>query len=147
MFPSHDPCGGLGLKGGWKNGIPNEISKLFKFHNLDKRLNLIEEKHSYIEGANSLVHLGSLGGGNHFIELCLDETDNVWIMLHSGSRGVGNRIGTYFISKAKELHEKRGISIPDKDLSWIEESDEIFPDYMEALKWAQDAADRDWETK
>jgi len=84
--------------------------------------------------------VGSLGGGNHFIELCLDEDARVWVMLHSGSRGVGNRIGTYFIAEAREALIKRGIGLPDKDLSWFEEGETLFDDYVEAVLWAQDFA-------
>jgi tRNA-splicing ligase RtcB (3'-phosphate/5'-hydroxy nucleic acid ligase) len=82
-------------------------------------------------------HLGTLGTGNHFIELCLDESDRVWVMLHSGSRGIGNKIGTYFIEKAKEDMRRYFINLPDADLAYIPDGSEIFGDYMEALHWAQ----------
>ena len=87
-----------------------------------------------------MIHLGSLGGGNHFIEMCLDEEDRVWVMLHSGSRGIGNRIGTYFIGEAREALIKRGYGLPDKDLSWFEEGESLFDDYVDAVLWAQDFA-------
>ncbi len=134
------PHGGVGIKGGWKDGIPNSVSNRFRSTGLDVALEKIEEKHPAISGANHVVHLGSLGSGNHFIEVCLDEDNRVWVMLHSGSRGIGNRIGTYFISEAKESLIKKGIGLPDKDLSWFEESDPLFDDYIEALLWAQDFA-------
>ena len=86
------------------------------------------------------LQIGTLGGGNHFIELCLDEQDNVWIMLHSGSRGIGNAIGQYYISKAKSYIERLGYGLPDKDLAWLPESDPIFADYWSALSWAQEYA-------
>jgi tRNA-splicing ligase RtcB len=86
--------------------------------------------------------MGTLGGGNHFIEVCLDEHDSVWIMLHSGSRGVGNKIGTYFIEQAKKEMERYHIAeyLPDRDLSYLVEHTELFNDYVEAVSWAQDYA-------
>lgn len=81
--------------------------------------------------------LGTLGGGNHFIELCLDEADRVWVMLHSGSRGVGNVIGRYFTELAKRDVERRGVRPPAKDLAWLEQGSAHFGDYVEALTWAQ----------
>jgi len=80
---------------------------------------------------------GTLGGGNHFIELCLDENDNVWIMLHSGSRGIGNIIGRYFIQLAKKEMEKHFISLPDKDLAYLVEGTSYYDDYCEWVEWAQ----------
>jgi tRNA-splicing ligase RtcB len=88
----------------------------------------------------AVPQLGSLGSGNHFIELCLDENHDVWIMLHSGSRGIGNMIGTHFISKAKRTMEKFRIHLPDGDLAYIPEETEDFDDYMDAVQWAQDYA-------
>ncbi len=87
-------------------------------------------------------HMGTLGSGNHFIELCLDENQDVWIMLHSGSRGIGNKIGMYFISKAKEEMVRWHIDkyIPDQDLSYLVENTELFDDYMHAIGWAQEFA-------
>lgn len=84
-------------------------------------------------------HLGTLGTGNHFIELCLDENDDVWIMLHSGSRGIGNKIGCFFIEKAKEEMARWHIarSLPDIDLAYLVENTEIFNDYCFAVNWAQ----------
>jgi tRNA-splicing ligase RtcB len=84
--------------------------------------------------------MGSLGGGNHFIELCLDESDRVWVMLHSGSRGVGNCIGRYFIAQAREAMQKRDAHLPDRDLAWLDEGTKLFDDYVEAVGWAQDYA-------
>jgi tRNA-splicing ligase RtcB len=84
--------------------------------------------------------LGSLGSGNHFIELCIDENQDVWIMLHSGSRGIGNMIGTHFIQKAKKRMEQYFISLPDGDLAYFPEDTDDFRDYMEAVSWAQDYA-------
>ena len=85
-------------------------------------------------------HLGTLGTGNHFIEVCLDENQNVWIMLHSGSRGVGNRIGSYFIELAKEDMRRLQKDLPDKDLAYFTEGTKYFDDYVEAVGWAQEFA-------
>ena len=84
--------------------------------------------------------LGTLGGGNHFIEICLDESDRVWVMLHSGSRGIGNAIGTYFIELAKKDAEKNNVALPDRDLAYFPEGAQHFDDYVEAVGWAQDYA-------
>lgn len=84
--------------------------------------------------------LGTLGGGNHFIEVCLDEHDDVWIMLHSGSRGIGNNIGQYFIRLAQHDMERFVHQLPDKDLAYFTEGTEHFNDYVEAVNWAQDYA-------
>ncbi|TAG83772.1 MAG: RtcB family protein [Betaproteobacteria bacterium] len=87
-----------------------------------------------------LCQLGTLGGGNHFIELCLDESQHVWVMLHSGSRGIGNAMGRYFIEKAKKDMGRLVHALPDKDLAYLREGTEMFDDYIEALNWAQDYA-------
>jgi len=86
--------------------------------------------------------IGTLGGGNHFIEICLDEEDRVWIMLHSGSRGIGNKIGQYFIGKAKEVIAKADVHLPDQDLAYLTEGSGLFADYWQALNWAQEYAAR-----
>ncbi|MDX2218063.1 MAG: RtcB family protein [Burkholderiales bacterium] len=86
------------------------------------------------------TQLGTLGGGNHFIELCLDEAQSVWVMLHSGSRNVGNTIGTLAIEMAKTEAAKRDVHLPDRDLAWLDEGSEPFEAYVEALLWAQDYA-------
>ncbi|MCP1726786.1 tRNA-splicing ligase RtcB [Natronospira proteinivora] len=90
--------------------------------------------------------MGTLGGGNHFVELCLDESERVWVMLHSGSRGIGNAIGRYFIEYAREdmrIHQR---NLPDKDLSYLREGTTGFDDYVEAVGWAQDYARHNRET-
>ena len=86
------------------------------------------------------AQLGTLGSGNHFIELCIDENQDVWVMLHSGSRGIGNMIGSYFIEKAKKTMERFFISLPDKDLAYFPEDTDDFNDYMDAVQWAQSYA-------
>ncbi|HEY6821403.1 MAG TPA: RtcB family protein [Burkholderiales bacterium] len=102
-------------------------------------------KHPGIEkriGKNSswTHQLGTLGGGNHFIELCLDESNGVWVMLHSGSRGIGNAIGSYFIELAKKDFQRNSIHLPDADLAYFPEGARHFDDYVEAVGWAQDYA-------
>jgi tRNA-splicing ligase RtcB len=97
-------------------------------------------KHPGIAKNRAQKQLGSLGSGNHFIELCIDESQDVWIMLHSGSRGVGNLIGRYFIEKAKRRMEQYFISLPDGDLAYFPEDTDDFNDYVEAVNWAQDYA-------
>ena len=84
--------------------------------------------------------LGSLGGGNHFIEVCLDESQRVWVMLHSGSRGIGNAIGRHFIERARREMERQDIRLPDRDLAWLAEGTSAFDEYVEAVEWAQDYA-------
>jgi tRNA-splicing ligase RtcB (3'-phosphate/5'-hydroxy nucleic acid ligase) len=81
--------------------------------------------------------LGTLGTGNHFIELCLDEAGALWIMLHSGSRGIGNRIGSYFIERAKAEMRRWFINLPDQDLAYLPQGSELFTDYLRAVAWAQ----------
>lgn len=87
-----------------------------------------------------MTHLGTLGTGNHFIEVCLDEVGAVWLMLHSGSRGVGNRIGSYFIEKAKGEMRRWFVNLPDEDLAYLPEGSTLFDDYVAAVGWAQDYA-------
>jgi tRNA-splicing ligase RtcB len=86
---------------------------------------------------NWVCQMGTLGGGNHFIEVCLDEAGRVWVMLHSGSRGIGNAIGTYFIELARRDAARRELRLPDRDLAYFEEGAEHFGDYVEAVGWAQ----------
>lgn len=113
---------------------------------MDKPLQLILDKHSGLSKMMRNFHrtwgrqLGTLGGGNHFIELCIDENDDVWIMLHSGSRGIGNAIGRYFISLAKKDMGNQLGHLPDKDLAYFTDGAQHFDDYVEAVNWAQDYA-------
>ncbi|EIZ81174.1 hypothetical protein WSK_0119 [Novosphingobium sp. Rr 2-17] len=107
---------------------------------LAERFGRIVAKYPKLAKTNNLVHLGTLGTGNHFIELCLDTEQRVWIMLHSGSRGVGNAIGTSFIELAKQDMRKWFINLPDEDLAYFPEGTDHFDDYVEAVGWAQDFA-------
>lgn len=106
-----------------------------RFQELSKEFTGPEMKESKV-----LEQLGTLGGGNHFIEICLDEQGGVWIMLHSGSRGTGNIIGRHFIAKAKEQMEQMHITLPDPDLAYLVEGGAYFADYRKAVTWAQDYA-------
>ena len=108
-------------------------------------LRKIKDKHPGIDkrvGKNSdwTRQLGTLGGGNHFIEVCIDESGGVWVMLHSGSRGIGNAIGSYFIELAKKDAERNNVQLPDRDLAYFPEGAKHFDDYVEAVQWAQDYA-------
>ena len=106
-------------------------------------LERILERHPRIEKMLRNVHgkwprqLGTLGGGNHFIEVCLDEADRVWVMLHSGSRGVGNALGRHFIALARRDMERHLARLPAKDLAYLEEGSDHFADYVDAVRWAQ----------
>src|SRR5262245_36205715 len=124
-------------KGSWGEP-PDDVDQAWK--DLGPRFKRIADKHRKVEKSNHRVHLGTLGTGNHFIEVCLDAEDRVWVMLHSGSRGVGNRIGTYFIDLAKEDMRRHFVNLPDKDLAYFPEGTEHFDDYVEAVSWAQDFA-------
>jgi tRNA-splicing ligase RtcB len=90
-----------------------------------------------LRNTNHYKHLGTLGSGNHFVEICLDEEGFVWLMLHSGSRGVGNAIGTHFIELAKQDMRKHMVNLPDQDLAYLEEGTQHYDDYVEAVGWAQ----------
>ncbi|MDR3056013.1 MAG: RtcB family protein [Zoogloeaceae bacterium] len=102
--------------------------------------NRMTEKYPRLKNTNHHKHLGTLGTGNHFIEVCLDEADRVWFMLHSGSRGVGNAIGSLFIELAKRDMERYFINLPNRDLAYFVEGSASFDDYVEAVGWAQDFA-------
>ncbi len=129
-------------KGAWHN-VPDMVAA--EWQKLQVRFDKICEKHPAIRNSNHVVHLGTLGTGNHFLELCIDEHDAVWLMLHSGSRGVGNRIGTYFIELAKKEMQRHQINLTDVNLAYLEEGSNYFDDYVEAVEWAQDFAAKNRE--
>ena len=124
-------------KGSW-HVPPAEVTQTWA--RLSQRFDRLKAKHPVLEKTNNLMHLGTLGTGNHFIEVCLDESDAVWVMLHSGSRGVGNKIGTYFIEMAKKDMRQWFANLPDKNLAYFPEGTKHFDDYMEAVEWAQEYA-------
>ncbi len=129
--------GGRGDKGAFGQ-TPRRVERAYKA--LLPRFSRIVDKHRRVEGNRDALQLGTLGSGNHFIEVCLDEADRVWVMLHSGSRGVGNRIGRYFIELARQDMRRHRVNLPDRDLAYLEEGTEHFADYIEAVGWAQDYA-------
>jgi tRNA-splicing ligase RtcB len=129
--------GGKGDYGSWDD-VPQHVGQRWK--ELEPEYNRLAERHVAIRKANHAVHLGTLGTGNHFIEVCLDEAQRVWVMLHSGSRGVGNRIGTYFIELAKRDMERHLQQLPHKDLAYFSEGSDHFYDYVRAVDWAQNYA-------
>src|ERR1700676_234999 len=129
--------GGRGDVGAWRE-IPTRNNEVWQ--TLKPRYDVILEKHPKLDRGNTSNHLGTLGTGNHFIEVCLDEAEMVWFMLHSGSRGVGNRMGSYFIEGARKDMQQVVINLPDKDLAYFSEGTEHFDEYVEAVEWAQDSA-------
>ncbi len=129
-------------RGGDHRKLPDSIATRLAQSGLSERLDAIKSKHRKIRTDKLDAQIGTLGGGNHFIEICLDEADAVWVMLHSGSRGTGNLIGSYFIERAREqlAHRVLGFHVPDKDLAFFMEGEPLFDDYVEAVLWAQDYA-------
>lgn len=121
-------------KGAWHT-IPTLVEA--KWAHLKTKFDVLLEKHPILKQTNNVAHLGTLGTGNHFVEVCLDENEAVWVMLHSGSRGVGNRIGRYFIELAREDMRQWHINLPDLDLAYFPEGTNHFADYIEAVEWAQ----------
>jgi tRNA-splicing ligase RtcB len=128
---------GRSAKGNWVCA-PN--SAITRWRPLARRYDDLVAKHPRISHKSPLNQLGSLGGGNHFIELCLDEADSVWVMLHSGSRGAGNNIGQYFIERARNEMAREIANLPDRDLAYFSEGSALFDDYVAAVSWAQDYA-------
>ena len=120
--------------GAWHN-LPKATEE--GWMGLEAAFQSIIEKHPKLGSANTANHLGTLGTGNHFLEVCLDEADRVWFMLHSGSRGVGNAIGNYFIERAKADMRRFFINLPDEDLAYFPEGTPNFDEYVEAVEWAQ----------
>ncbi|MGH9555622.1 MAG: RtcB family protein [Terriglobales bacterium] len=137
--------GGPGDRGAWANPPDHHLDV---WGRLKPGYDSIIRKYPKLDRGNHVKHLGTLGTGNHFIEVCLDtprnaeqkNAQNVWFMLHSGSRGVGNRLGMSFISQAREDMRAHIANLPDKDLAYLEEGTQHFDDYVEAVHWAQDFA-------
>jgi tRNA-splicing ligase RtcB len=132
---------GFGRTGEW-GMIPDSVASRLRNSDLNERLDRIRDKHRKIPNHKLGSQLGTLGSGNHFIEVCIDERGFVWVMLHSGSRGTGNQIGQYFIEQARRMLETRvlGYRVPDQDLAFFVEGESMFDDYIEAVDWAQDYA-------
>ncbi len=129
--------GKSGDRGAW-NRLPDRVQDVWP--DLYQGYQRILAKHPGASSNNNVNHLGTLGTGNHFIEVCLDEAEHVWFMLHSGSRGVGNRIGSYFIELAREDMRRLQKNLPDKDLAYFAEGTKYFDDYVDAVGWAQEYA-------
>ncbi len=121
-------------EGSWENP-PSRVDQVWA--TLADEFDAICEKYPRLEKTNNRKHLGTLGSGNHFIEVCLDESGAVWFMLHSGSRGVGNAIGTTFIELAKKDAERVERNLPDENLAYLEEGSQYFGDYVRGVSWAQ----------
>ena len=131
--------GGRGDRGAWHK-IPKPIAAAW--NELAPEYKQLADQHKALRQGNDVNHLGTLGTGNHFIEVCLDERDRVWFMLHSGSRGVGNRIGTYFIELARDDMKQHLRNLPDANLAYLTEGTRHFRDYVAAVDWAQRFARR-----
>jgi len=128
---------GRSVKGAWSS-VPSSVAT--RWGTLAGRLEAIEDKAPRLKVKNPQSQLGTLGGGNHFIEICLDTEQTVWVMLHSGSRGIGNLIGQTFIELARQDMKRHFINLPHRDLAYFVEGSEHFNDYVEAMQWAQDYA-------
>ncbi|MEN8150951.1 MAG: RtcB family protein [Planctomycetota bacterium] len=126
--------GGRGDRGAWENP-PARVGDAWR--KLRPGYERIIAAHPRLDRGRHVQQLGTLGTGNHFIELCLDTEDSVWIMLHSGSRGVGNRIGMHCIKLAQKDMKKHIRELPDRDLAYFEEGTRHFDDYVFAVEWAQ----------
>jgi Uncharacterized conserved protein len=113
---------------------------------IENSVNTLFEKHPELLKLQKNAHqlwakqMATLGGGNHFIEMCIDESKQVWLMLHSGSRGIGNSIGRHFIQLAKKDMQGHLHNLPDKDLAYFQEGSPHFNDYVNAVNFAQDYA-------
>jgi tRNA-splicing ligase RtcB (3'-phosphate/5'-hydroxy nucleic acid ligase) len=129
--------GGKNDRGAWRDAPAHHLDVWAK---MEPAYKAIIDKHPKLNHAQRINHLGTLGTGNHFIEVVLDENDGVWFLLHSGSRGVGNRFGTFFIELAKNDMRQWMINLPDKDLAYLPQGTEHFEDYVRAVHWAQDYA-------
>jgi tRNA-splicing ligase RtcB len=128
---------GRSVRGAW---LTTPDSVVTRWRGLAGRLDAIEAKYPRLKAKSPQHQLGTLGGGNHFIEVCLDTEQTVWVMLHSGSRGIGNLIGQQFIEMAREDMRRHFINLPHRDLAYFAEGTEHFDDYFEAMGWAQDYA-------
>jgi tRNA-splicing ligase RtcB len=129
--------GGKNDRGAWKDAPAHHLDV---WSGLSETFDAIVTKYPKLAHPQKVNHLGTLGTGNHFIEMCLDESERVWFLLHSGSRGVGNRFGTFFIELAKNDMRQWMINLPDKDLAYLPQGTEHFDDYVRAVHWAQDYA-------
>jgi tRNA-splicing ligase RtcB len=130
--------GGKNDRGAWTD-IPNDVGDVWNEH-LAAGFAKIVERSPKLESDRKVSQFGTLGSGNHFVCLAIDEQDFVWVVVHSGSRGIGNKIGSHFISLAKQDMEKQGIKLPNWDLAYLQEGSENFDAYIEGMLWAQEYA-------
>ena len=130
----HGRAPGARDPGAWSK-VPGSVDTAWA--ELEPEFEAICRDHPKLKKTNNRQHLGTLGSGNHFVEVCLDEAGAVWFMLHSGSRGVGNAIGTMFIELAKQDALRNNANLPDRDLAYFEEGARYFGDYVRAVGWAQ----------
>ena len=131
--------GGRNDRGAWQD-VPGLVADVW--HWMSVEFDRLAERRPRLDTKRQAHQLGMLGTGNHFIEVCLDEEDYVWVMLHSGSRGIGNRIGSTFIALAKDRCAKEGIKLPNSDLAWLPDDVPEFGEYVRAVSWAQEYAYR-----
>jgi tRNA-splicing ligase RtcB len=129
--------GGRGDVGAWP-GAPARVQR--RWQQLLPGYQGLSKAHPGARHRDPECQLGTLGTGNHFVELCLDEQDRVWFMLHSGSRGAGNRIGAYFTALAQKQVSRAGVKLVDRDLAYLEEGTAEYDGYVEAVEWAQQYA-------
>jgi len=126
---------GIPMSAGRFNQKLTESAKI-RVEELEKLANGIDMDGKF-GTSNWRLQIGTLGGGNHFIEVCLDENESVWVTLHSGSRGIGNKIGCYYIDLAQKLCSKMLVQLPDPDLAYLPEGTPEFDDYIRDMRWAQ----------
>ncbi len=130
----HGRAPGARDPGAWQK-VPGAVNTAWA--QLEPEFEEICRSYPKLAKTNHRTHLVTLGSGNHFVEVCLDEAGSVWFMLHSGSRGVGNAIGTMFIELAKQDAMRNNVNLPDRDLAYFEEGARYFGDYVQAVGWAQ----------
>jgi tRNA-splicing ligase RtcB len=128
--------GGKNDRGAWSR-IPDDVMSVWNTELKEDFISIILKKYPKLAKSNCSNHLGTLGTGNHFVEVCLDEENRVWFMLHSGSRGIGNSIGSLFIELAKKDMKQWMIELPDSNLAYFPKDTEHFNDYWKAVSWAQ----------
>lgn len=133
----HGRAPGARDPGAWAN-VPGTVD--YAWAQLEPAFTELCNSYPKLKNTNNRKHLGTLGTGNHFIEVCLDEAGAVWFMLHSGSRGVGNAIGSMFIELARQDALRNDVHLPDRDLAYFEEGSRYFGDYVKAVGWAQSFA-------
>jgi tRNA-splicing ligase RtcB len=134
-FSKHGTKGNERDAGAWGN-TPDDIAAVWN-RALAADFATLVERQPKLARANTVNHLGTLGTGNHFVEVCIDEVGGVWVMLHSGSRGVGNAIGSLYIEKAKMEMRRFFVNLPDQDLAYLPEGSTYFDEYVFAVAWAQ----------